>query len=163
MISVMSPNRVIVFGIAAFVAYWLAALFIPQQTLLNIINPLSFGAAAGIVVTWLPAAIRAIKEESRGGEWLLILAIFFTWLVVAMQRIYAIAFNWYESPQSWVDGPMPAFFSYSYLIAGLAFLTAPEVNSEGMRARGFWTLLIAVAIGGFVAGALFVVNVSAVV
>lgn len=64
MISPINPNRVLVFAVTCFVAYWLVALFVPGHALRDVMNSFAFGVAITIVVTWLPSAIQAVR---RGG------------------------------------------------------------------------------------------------
>ncbi|RWX72617.1 hypothetical protein [Mesorhizobium sp. M2A.F.Ca.ET.039.01.1.1] len=160
MVSTITPNRVVLFAVGAFIAYWLAALFVPPLILRDVFNSLAFGSSIIITITWMPSALRAIRENADSGEWQLILAIFLVWFVVMWQRIYVIAFNWYDRPEAWANSAVAGFWPYSYLIAGLLFLAAPGVKSDGLQSRAMWAIIAAVALGSFVAGVLFWASIS---
>jgi hypothetical protein len=159
-LSTLSPNRAVVFAVLAPIAYAILAMFVPGIVLRDVFNSLAFGAAVIIVLTWAPSAYKAVRDGADTGEWQLILAIFVVWFVTMCQRIYVIAFNWAGRPESWVDSPVSGFWPYSYMFAGLLFLAAPGARSKGIRPQALWAIIAAVALGSFVAGALFWASVS---
>lgn len=160
MIRAISPNRAVAFAVAAVVLYCVLALFVPPMALRDVFNSLAFGTAVVIVLTWLPSALKAMREGVDSAEWQLIVAIFLLWLIVAVQRIYAMAFNWAGRPDSWADSAITGFFPYSYMFAGLLFLSAPGIVEERLGHRAIWAIIAAVAIGSFTAGALFMASIS---
>jgi hypothetical protein len=160
MIKNVSPNRAILFAVGAFVAYWLAALFVPPLVLRDVFNSLAFGTAIVITVTWMPSAMKAVKENADTGEWQLILAIFVVWFVVLCQRVYTILFNWYDRPDAWANSAVAGFWPYSYMIAGLLFLSAPGVQGDGIKNRSIWAMITAVALGSLIAGILIGASIS---
>jgi hypothetical protein len=162
MVKNLTPNRAVVFAVVSFVAYWLAALFIPPLVLRDVFNSLAFGTSVIITITWGPSAIRAVKENADSGEWQLILAITLVWFVVLCQRTYIIAFNWAGRPEAWSLSAISGFWPYSYLIAGLLFLAAPGVKGDGIESRAVWAIVAAVAIGSLVAGILIGASISTV-
>lgn len=162
MIRTITPNRAVVFAVGAFIAYWLAAIFVPSLVLRDIFNSLAFGTAIIITFTRWPSAVRAIKEGAESGEWQLILAIFLVWFVVLAQRIYVITFNWMGRPEAWSEAPIAGFWPYSYMIAGLLFLSAPGVTGDKMGSRAIWSIVMAVAIGSLIAGILIGASISTV-
>ena len=160
MIRSITPNRAIVFAVAAFLLYWIASLFVPALVLRDVFNSLAFGTAIIITITWFPAAIRALKEGADSGEWQLILAIFIVWFVVLCQRIYVITFNWYDRPEAWALSPISGFWPYSYTLAGILFLSAPGVSGNTFRSQAIWAIVAAVAIGSLIAGILIGASIS---
>lgn len=158
--SLITPNRAILFAVGAFILYWIASIFVPAIVLRDVFNSLAFGTAVIITITWMPSAIKAVRENAGSGEWQLILAIFIVWFVVMCQRVYVILFNWHGRPQEWADSAISGFWPYSYLIAGLLFLSAPGVHSEGIKARAVWAIVAAVAIGSLLAGILIGASIS---
>lgn len=152
--AVISPNRAIAFAVAAFIIYWLLAMFVPAMILRDVFNSLAFGAAVIITATWMPAAVKAMKEEADNGEWQLLLAIFIMWAVILVQRAYVIAFNFFDRPVEWINSAIPGFFPYSFMISGLLFLSAPGVKAGRIGVRSIWAIIAAVAIGALVAGIL---------
>lgn len=148
----LSPNRVVVFSVVAFILYWILALFTPSVVLRDVFNSLAFGAQVIVVLTWGPAAWKAVKENAETGEWLLILAIFYICFVAMCQRLYTILFNFIGRPESWSDSAVTGFWPYSYMIAGLLFLMSPEVKPSGIRIQAWWSVFAAVGIGGLLAG-----------
>jgi hypothetical protein len=160
MVKLISPNRAVVFAVAAFVVYWIAALFVPALILRDIFNALAFGSAVMIVLTWGSAAVSAVRAGAESGEWQLVLAIFLLWFVVLFQRTYAVTFNWYGRPDSWAESPIAGFWPYSYTIAGLLFIAAPGVNGQGIRIRTIWSIIAAVGIGSLIAGFLIGASIS---
>lgn len=162
MLQALTPNRAVVFIVCGFLFYWLVALFAPPLLLREIFNSLSFGVALIIAITWGPPAWRAVWGDIRGGEWTIILAIFFTWFTVLLSRSYAIAFNWAGRPEEWAHSSLAGFFPYSYLMAGMLLLSAPGVTTDGFRRTAIWAMMAAVAIGSLLAGILIGVNISTV-
>jgi hypothetical protein len=160
MIRGITPNRAVLFAVFGFVFYWVLALFVPAAALRDVFNSLCFGTAVIIVLTWLPSALKALKENVDAAEWQLIIGIFLIWLIVAAHRIYAIAFNFAGRPDSWADSAITGFFPYSFMLGGLLFLTAPAVDDRRLGRRAIWAIVAAVAIGSFVAGALFMASIS---
>jgi hypothetical protein len=156
----ISPNKVVVAAVGLFVLYWIAAMFTPAGVLLNLFNSLAFGTQVIVVVTWAPAAYRAIKNSADDGAWMLILAIFYINFVAMWQRIYAIAYNYAGRPDAWSDTAITGFWPYSYMIAGVLFLISPGVKSDGVRPKAWWTLVSAGVLGGFVAGVVFTLAIS---
>ena len=152
MIKRITPNKAVVFAVSAFVAYWLVAMFVPGPVLREVFNSLSFGAAIIISITWFSAARRAMREGADTGEWQLVLAIFLLFFVLAISRLYAILFNYMDRPDSWAHSPISGFWSYSYLICALLFLSAPGKTKEGLRSSTIWSLLAAFSIGSLIAG-----------
>jgi len=160
MIRSLTPNRAVVFAVAAFLAYWIASMFVPPLVLRDIFNSLAFGTAVIITITWGPSAYRAVKQNADSGEWQLILAIFLVWFVVLCQRIYVILFNWAGRPEEWAVSSVSGFWPYSYMIAGLLFLSAPGVKGDSFESRALWAIIAAVGIGGLVAGMLIGASIS---
>jgi hypothetical protein len=160
MIRNISPNRAVVFAVGAFVLYWITAMFVPPLVLRDVFNSLAFGTAIVITVTWLPSALKAVKENADSGEWQLILAIFIVWFVVMCQRVYVILFNWYDRPDAWAMSAIAGFWPYSYMIAGLLFLSAPGVQGDGIKGRALGAMIAAVALGSLIAGILIGASIS---
>ena len=160
MIRSLTPNRAIVFAVVAFLAYWIASMFVPALVLRDVFNSLAFGTAIIITITWAPSAFRAVKEGADSGEWQLILAIFIVWFVVLCQRTYVIVFNAYDRPEAWTTSAISGFWPYSYMIAGLLFLSAPGVNGDRIETRAIWAIVAAVAIGSLIAGILIGASIS---
>lgn len=154
MISTITPNRVVVFAVGAFVAYWVAALFVPADVLRDFFNSLAFGTAVIITLTWLRPALKAVSEGADSGEWQLIIAIFLLWFVVVLQRGYVITYNLAGRPDAWSDSAISGFWPYSYMISGLLFLSAPGVQNDKMTKRSIWSIEAAVGIGCLLAGIL---------
>lgn len=66
MIRTITQNRAVVFAVFAFVAYWVAALFVPSLILRDVFNSLAFGTAIIITFTWWPSAeSRATRSNYR--------------------------------------------------------------------------------------------------
>ncbi|WP_018900440.1 hypothetical protein [Rhizobium sp. 2MFCol3.1] len=162
MIRSLTPNRAVVFAVGAFLAYWIASMFVPPLVLRDIFNSLAFGTAVIITITWGPAAFRAVKNGADSGEWLLVLAIFLIWLVVLCQRLYVIAFNWLGRPESWALSPVSGFWPYSYTVAGMLFLSAPGFRDGDLSTRNIWAIILAVAIGSLLAGVMIGASISTV-
>ena len=160
MLQVATPNRAIMFAVGAFVAYWIAAMFVPPMVLRDIFNSLAFGTAIIITITWMPSALRAVRENIDTGEWQLIMAIFLVWFIVMCQRVYIIVFNWFGRPESWSDSPISGFWPYSFMIAGLLFLSAPGVEGSALRSQAIWSMVAAVAVGSMIAGILIGTSIS---
>lgn len=160
MIKSLTPNRAIVFAVTAFLAYWIASMFVPALILRDVFNSLAFGTAIIITITWAPSAFRAVKEGADSGEWQLILAIFIVWSVVLCQRTYIIVFNAYDRPDAWSASAISGFWPYSYMIAGLLFLSAPGVNGDRIETRAIWAIVAAVAVGSLIAGILIGASIS---
>lgn len=159
-LSTITPKRAIFFAVGAFVFYWVLALIVPPVILRDVFNSLAFGAACIIAATWAPSAYRAVCDGTGRGDWQLILAIFIVWFVVMSQRVYVILFNWQGRPDSWADGPVSGFWPYSFTLAGLLFLVAPGVSTEGIRARALWSIIADAGIGGLMAGILIGASIS---
>lgn len=155
-----TPNRVVVLGVTAVVAYWTTALFLPGYLLRDIFNSLAFGAAMVITLTWMSAAARAVRHGGERGEWRLILGIFLLWSIVALQRSYAIVYNLYDRPESWADSAVTGFWPFMYAISGWLFLSSPSPHEGGMGPRAFWSIVLSVGAGSLVAGILIGQSIS---
>lgn len=162
MVKHLTPNRAVVFAVLSFVAYWLAAIIVPAPILRDVFNALAFGAAVIITITWGPSAWRAVRENADSGEWQLILAIFLLWFIVLSQRVYVIAFNWLDRPDWLASSAISGFWPYSYMMAGMLFLSAPGVKGHGIESGAIWSIIAAVAIGSLVAGILIGASISTV-
>lgn len=160
MLTTISPNRVLLLAVAAFVFYWILALFFPGPVLRDVFNSLRLSAAIILTITWAKPAWTAAREEARSGEWQLVVAIFFLWFVVTLLGAYSIVFNWYGRPASWAESAIAGFFPYSFLIAAVLFIVAPGVHSDGVGSKTVWTLILGTAIGAFIAGMLTMASIS---
>lgn len=160
MIRSLTPNRAVAFAVVAFLAYWIASMFVPPLILRDIFNSLAFGTAIIITITWGPSAFRAVREGADSGEWQLILAIFLVWFVVLCQRVYVITFNWAGRPEPWATSAVAGFWPYSYMIAGLLFLSAPGVKGDTIESRAIWAIVAAVGVGSMVAGIMIGLSIS---
>ncbi|MGE3305033.1 MAG: hypothetical protein AB7I52_03600 [Rhizobiaceae bacterium] len=156
----LTPNIAVVATVGFFVLYWVLALVFPAAILRDVFNAVAFGTAVVIVFTWLPAALKAIRQNAETGEWQLILAIFVIWSVVVFNRLYVGLFNFAGRPESWTQSPITGFWPYSFMVAGFLFISAPGVHSEGFRTRAMWSLVVAVAIGALLAGIMIGTGVS---
>jgi len=156
----VTPNRAVVFAVLSFVMYWIASIFIDPIILRDVFNSLAFGAAIIITMTWGPSALRAIRDDADNGEWQLILAVFLIWFVVLAQRIYIIAFNWSDRPDEWSNSAVSGFWPYSFTVAGMLFIAAPGIRSNGIEIRAIWSIVAAVAIGSLIAGILIGASIS---
>jgi len=156
----VTPNRAVVFAVLSFVMYWIASIFIDQIILRDVFNSLAFGAAIIITMTWGPSALRALRDDADNGEWQLILAVFLIWFVVLAQRIYIIAFNWSDRPDEWANSAISGFWPYSFTVAGMLFIAAPGIRSNGIEIRAIWSIVAAVAIGSLIAGILIGASIS---
>lgn len=162
MVKLFTPNKAIAFIIFSPVVYWVLAVLFEGPLLRDIFNSLAFGVASMIVVTWMSAAYKAVRENVDAGEWQLILAIFLLWLVVCVQRVYSALYNYVDKPsQEFLSqSAIPGFFPYSFMISGALFLIAPEVRSEALNIKAFWALLTGVGIGALIAGILIGYSIS---
>jgi len=156
----VTPNRAVVFAVLSFVMYWIASIFIDPMILRDVFNSLAFGAAIIITMTWGPSALRALRDDADNGEWQLILAVFLIWFVVLCQRVYVIAFNWNDRPELWSNSAISGFWPYSFTLAGMLFIAAPGVRSNGIEVRAIWSIVAAVAIGSLIAGILIGASIS---
>jgi len=154
-----TPNKAIVALILAPVLYFTLALFITNHLLRDIFNSLSFGVAVATWVTWLYAFFDAIRHEGRAGKWRLILGICLTMQTIMITRVYSGLFNYLGRPESWSDGPLPGFFSFSYFLAGALILSAAAEDKEGPIIT-YLPFLIGMVIGGISAGIVVVSGLS---
>lgn len=152
--SQVSPVRAIYFILIAPIVFMVAAYFVPAAILRDIFNPLAFAVAAFIAATWARSAYEGLKNGINSGAWFLIFGVFLTWFVAMLQRIYAMGLNALSEEQAaaWRDGPISAFWPYSFFIAGALILSAPGVDKSGIAPKSILALIAAVATGGFVAG-----------
>lgn len=160
MIRSVTPNRAVVFAVFAFLAYWIATMFVPPLVLRDVFNSLAFGAALIITLTWWKSAYQAVRENADSGEWQLILGIFFMWFVALSQRVYIIVFNWYGRPDDWANSAIAGFWPYSYMVAGLLFLSAPGLQGGKFESRALWMIVAAVGVGSLIAGILIGASIS---
>ncbi len=159
-LQLLSPNRVALFFVGALVFYWVLSLFVPWMILRDIFNALAFGAQTMVVLTWAPAAWKAIKENASSGTWLLILAIFFTCTLAMIQRIYAIIYNSAGRPDAWAESAISGFWPYGFMITSALFMISPSFTSDGIRSQGWWILLAAGILGGIPAGVLLTLSIQ---
>jgi hypothetical protein len=156
----ITPNRMLVYSAFLIVAFWIGAEAFPIQIVRDITNSFRFGVAFVICFTWFRAAVRAVRENVDRGELQLIFAVFLTWATVLAQGCYSIAFNFYGRPESWLESPWSALFSYLFTIAGVFFIAAPEARGDHFTVRGTWFLFGSIFIGGTLAGALLTLQIA---
>jgi len=157
MIRRWTLNKAIIFLVDAIVVFVGLAFFVPtayQHYLRDIFNSLAFGGALWIALTWRRETVEAIKDEAGGGVWQLMLGITCGWTVVAVQRLYSMAFNWLGRPESWIDSPISMFWPYAYMICAYLFLAAPGISStkEVLRYKTYKYLIGAALVGAFLSG-----------
>lgn len=159
MLNVITPNRAVIFAILAPIIYWVLAPFIPPSILRDVLNPIAFGVALMISLTWAWAMIHSVRRKTQG--WQLILAVFIVWTVIWAQSTYRVVFNAYGRPDTWNDGVISGFWPYSYIAAGILFLASTDTATVGWEKSTLWIIGSAIAIGGFAAGILVALNIPA--
>lgn len=156
-----TPNGAVLFLVIGFVAYWVAALFVPPLILRDIFNNLALGVAVMVSLLWASAAWQALQNaDERDHAWRHILSVFMLWFVILLYRFYAIVFNASGRPNWMSESAFPGFFPYSLTLIGILALTATDVESRGVSGRSMWMIVCGVAIGSFVAGIMIALNLS---
>lgn len=160
MVNLITPNRAVAFAVGGLAFYVVLAITFSPIVLRDVFNSLSFAVGLLIVITWFKAAWHAVREGADSGEWQLILAIFIVWSVATMARMYSIVFNWMGRPEAWAQSALSGFWPYAFMMAGLLFLAAPGVTQDGLRPQAVWTMVLAVGLGGLIAGILIGASIS---
>lgn len=163
MIQTVSPNKLLASFVGMIVFYYVLSIFVDPIDLRDTFNSLQFGVSLVVVLTWFRGTVKAVRDNSSDGAWILVLAIFSLNFTAFGSRIYAMLYNWYGRPDAWAESAIPGFIAYCYMICCGMFLVSPGVKGDGVRPRAWWALLAAGTIGGVAAGILIGLSISTVV
>lgn len=145
-------SRAFWMAVGAMIFFAGSAVVIPGAALLEVVSGLLLGVAVAITLTWMPAAIIAIREGVGDGYRQLNLAIMVTWLAIAIQSIRAIVFRWMGRPDWLIEPHFSAFIAYLVLLAGMLYLIAPGTEDGQVPVKNWTMMIVSVAAGGVVAG-----------
>lgn len=146
------------FLLVGFSFYWVLAAFVPPPPLKHIFDGLACGMAIMIVLTWAPAAARAMRQGATTGEWQLVIAVFFTWLILILQRSYILTLTimekagWPDARDWLVESSISGFIPYSITVAGLLYLISASTAQRETSPKNFYPVIGAVGIGSMISG-----------
>lgn len=140
--------------VTALLAYF---IFGPYWTKL-VLDVLLLGAAVVVSLTWLSAAVEAVKNGARDAGDKIVLTVWVSWTALLGQRIYALVVSFLRAnnPQSstatqLMESPIPIMVGTLILIAG-AYASYATVAETHVPLREQRYVLIASFIGGMVVG-----------
>lgn len=150
--SPISANRILWFFAGAFFLYWVAAAFVEGRFLVELFYALSLGTATMILATWLPAVWDITRKGRVDSASLLVISIFMLWLVLFMNRSWAMYVLWTGTSRWALSSPVTGFIAYSVMVAGMLQLFAAGRTTGAVPGQYWYHILAAVGIGGLVAG-----------
>lgn len=136
-------------AVAGLAAYLVLALFVPGEDLRDLSVNMNLGMATAVVVTWLSAALYAIKNKAIGRNQL-ILAVFTLFSVFMLVRAYNSIYNTLGQPENWPNDTVIGLFGYLIFLSGALFLSAPanvEKPDADYYRQLIWALLLGTVTG----------------
>lgn len=143
-------NKMLMLVLYVGVAFWLLPIFVPITLLQAGINSIVFAIATVVLTTWGPSAYYALRGNVTA-EHQHIIATVGVWLIVWIQRLYAMINITLDKPIWLQNTPWSAFISYMFGMIGVFIIVAPmltkELDDEGYRWQVFVGTVIGLALG----------------
>lgn len=151
-------GRLIAFFATLLLAATLAAfLFVPSKLIL-ILGAVLGGLSVGVVVYYLPGAVRDLRQRRFDRVSQLTLGILLGWASVAMTRGQATAIR-LTGDLSLSNSPVVVVYLIVAILAGVLHITAPGYDEDvGVPARNWNNLIIALMAGGGAAAVLLAID-----
>lgn len=151
MINQMRNYVALILTIVTVIAYLILHYLIGHNNAKYLIDAATLGVGIIIVWTWLSAVLDGFKRGFQSGASKVIVTIWLTWLVLVIQRVYALAFTAAHSPMGWTMSAIPGEITTLLFVSGMYAIIAP-VQENNIPKQQLTHLLIAAVIGGMVAG-----------
>lgn len=151
--------------LASIALFWIGARFIPPETNRDIWIGVSIFTMVIVVTTWSPETYRIYRYNKTTGASLMILAIALVSLILLESRSFAWLSYYLGRPDWLANSSVPAFIAFQVAAVGALILVAvwKQQNESGVPNGPYLRqMLIAGAIGVFIAGAAFGLAVGAV-
>lgn len=144
-------NRIVIFLILAWFAYWPVAAITPQDIVLELINGMIAALSVGLVVSYTPAVWQRLRRSSKtvSGADMLVLGIATVQVAIAALFIWAWIYRILETPEWMVDHPVRGWIVYLLALGGVLHLMASSVGitEETIPDKTWMQLGIATAVG----------------
>lgn len=126
--------------------YWIAAIIIPMDILITLLNVILIAIAIAVTVSFFPGVIEAIRKDSADKVSQLILGIILSWTAVILNRSWSSIARFYD--EEWMqNAPIVGFYIYLAILAGTLHITAPGALNGVVPKRNWITLGCAIASG----------------
>lgn len=148
-------NFVVVFMASSLALFWVMYPVFGHDVTTEIASSLLFGASVTMMITWTPAAARALVDVVTGrGEAYQIFHIGFWGLAFGLvfQRVWATALRWTERPDWLVELPWGAFSAWTIACFSALILLSPDTSKGEVPGRNKLYVVLATGIGCLLAG-----------
>lgn len=156
-------NRVVLFVIAAWFAYWPVAYIVPRPLLLEFINGMIAALSLGLVMAYTPGAWKALRTRPYrlSGGHLLILGVTLVQAAITSIFTWGWFYRIFDKPQWMEDHAIRGWLVYLIFIGGVLHLMAGDVNSDSSFPTKGWLHLSATVAAGFGLAVIMILTLGA--
>lgn len=140
-------------GFVAMAFALLSYFVVGRAETLYALNILVLSVSVVVNITWLPAAIGAIKNGARSAADKIVLTVWGSWMILTIQRIYALLLTIYERPTWLIETPINALIVTGIIVAGCYAAYSTIGEAEAPHQEKIW-VYFGTAAGGCVFGVL---------
>lgn len=151
--SILKTHITIWLGLGALLLDLIAFILLGYDAVYKAIQIPVLGIAVTAMAAWTPTGLAAIRRGGKSAADKITLAIWMSWSVLTVQRIYTFFVAMWDRPDWLVYSPISSLISTLIIVAGVYSAFATVVDPQIQRPDRGWTL-ISTAIGAFAAGAL---------
>lgn len=152
MIRILSRYSTLLLSIMAVLAYLTIYYGVGYDNSKYIVDALSLGVGFVITASWSTAAINAMLNGGQSGANKIVLAIWGSWTVLVIQRIFVVISSILGKPDWLTYGPEPGIITTLIIVAGMYVVIAPAQDSDAPHNEITWMIFTAL-LGGILAGA----------
>lgn len=152
-------NKMLLLVMYMGVLFWVLPFAFTGDQLQTAFNSIVFGISTTVLITWGPAAYYALRGNVTA-EHQHIIATTAVWLIVWVQRIYAIVFMILDRPYWLLSSAFPAFVAYMFGMTGVFIVVAPALVKTEDRSDYIWMTTIGVGCGLLAAAVSYILQVT---
>lgn len=144
-------NRVVQMLAVPFIAFWIMVAFVERTLLVDIMNWCLVFTAFAVTGVYGRLAFEAIRTGRADRVAHLAIGITLSWIAVLMSRGWVSAYKLLD--YEWMrESTVVAFYLFTYIMAGIYHITAPELIDGKIATRGYAVIAFSLTAGGFAAG-----------
>jgi hypothetical protein len=153
-------NKMLILILYVGVLFWLLPIVVPITVLQAAINSIVFGIAIAVLTTWGPSGYYALRGNVTA-EHQHIVATVAVWLIVFVQRVYAMVFVTLDKPMWLQNTPWSAFISYMFGMTGVFIIIAPLITTKQVDGVAYkWQVAVGTIIGTVLAALSFIIQMQ---
>lgn len=151
-------NKMLILITYSGVLFWLFPMFLNGDMLQMIVNSLLLMIATIVLVTWGSSAYYALRGNVTAVHQHIIATVF-VWLIVWVQRIYAIIFVVMDRPHWLSISAFPAFIAYMFGVTGIFVVVAPALLDGANQKEYVKQIAVGTILGMILAIVSFVIQI----